>query len=140
MVSAAPLPPFAAIVVAAGKGLRVGGDTPKQFREWRGKPLIRHSVEALRAAGAEPLVVVIAADAQDHAEAALAGIFGVTLITGGANRQDSVRCGLEALAAAEPQSVLIHDAARPDFEAAHSHAVFQGLLPKSLMNSCRMRR
>ena len=56
MISAAPLLPFAAIVVAAGKGLRVGGDTPKQFREWRGKPLIRHSVEALRDAGANPLV------------------------------------------------------------------------------------
>jgi 2-C-methyl-D-erythritol 4-phosphate cytidylyltransferase/2-C-methyl-D-erythritol 2,4-cyclodiphosphate synthase len=114
MVCAAPLPPFAAIVVAAGKGLRVGGDTPKQFREWRGKPLIRHSVEAQKAAGADPLVVVIAADAQHYAKAALAGISGVTFITGGATRQDSVRCGLEALAAAEPQSVLIHDAARPD--------------------------
>lgn len=118
MVSAAPLPPFAAIVVAAGKGLRVGGDTPKQFREWRGKPLIRHSVEALRAAGADPLVVVIAADAQDYAKAALAGISGVTFITGGATRQDSVRCGLEALADAKPQSVLIHDAARPDLPRA----------------------
>ncbi len=118
MVCAAPLPPFAAIVVAAGKGLRVGGDTPKQFRNWRGKALIRHSVEALKAAGADPLVVVIAADAQDYAKAALAGISGVTFITGGANRQDSVRCGLEALAAAEPKSVLIHDAARPDLPRA----------------------
>ncbi|WP_301749432.1 bifunctional 2-C-methyl-D-erythritol 4-phosphate cytidylyltransferase/2-C-methyl-D-erythritol 2,4-cyclodiphosphate synthase [uncultured Erythrobacter sp.] len=118
MVSAAPLPPFAAIVVAAGKGLRVGGDTPKQFRTWRGRALIRHSVEALKVAGADPLVVVIAADAQDDAEAALAGILGVTFITGGATRQDSVRCGLEALAAAEPQSVLIHDAARPDLPRA----------------------
>lgn len=114
MVSAAPLSPFAAIVVAAGKGLRVGGDTPKQFRTWRGKPLIRHSVEALKVAGADPLVVVVAADAQDHAEVALAGISGVTFVNGGLTRQDSVRCGLEALAAAEPQSVLIHDAARPD--------------------------
>jgi 2-C-methyl-D-erythritol 4-phosphate cytidylyltransferase/2-C-methyl-D-erythritol 2,4-cyclodiphosphate synthase len=104
--------------VAAGKGLRVGGDTPKQFRNWRGKALIRHSVEALKAAGADPLVVVIAADAQDYAKAALAGISGVTFITGGANRQDSVRCGLEALAAAEPKSVLIHDAARPDLPRA----------------------
>lgn len=118
MVSAAPLPPFAAIVVAAGKGLRVGGDTPKQFRTWRGKPLIRHSVEALKDAGADPLVVVIAADAQNHAEAALAGISEVTFITGGATRQDSVRCGLEALAAAEPPNVLIHDAARPDLPRA----------------------
>lgn len=118
MVSAAPLPPFAAIVVAAGKGLRVGGDTPKQFRTWRGKALIRHSVEELMAAGADPLVVVIAADAQDHAEAALAGMSELTFITGGATRQDSVRCGLEALAAAAPPNVLIHDAARPDLPRA----------------------
>ena len=118
MDAASPLPAFAAIVVAAGKGLRVGGDTPKQFREWRGKPLIRHSVEALLAAGADPVVVVVAGDARDHAETALAGIAGVGFVTGGATRQDSVRCGLEALAAADPQRVLIHDAARPDLPPA----------------------
>lgn len=112
------LPPFAAIVVAAGKGLRVGGDTPKQFRNWRGKPLIRHSVEALAAAGANPLVVVIGKDAMPHAEAALNGIANIHFMTGGATRQDSVRAGLEALAASAPAPapprVLIHDAARPD--------------------------
>lgn len=108
------LPLFAAIVVAAGKGLRAGGDTPKQFRMWRGKPLIRHSIEALHAAGAKPLVVVIAQDARAHVEAALAGIEGLQLVTGGATRQDSVRSGLETLADAAPTSVLIHDAARPD--------------------------
>ncbi len=109
-----PLPPFAAIVVAAGKGLRVGGDTPKQFRIWRGKPLLRHSIEALRSAGADPLVVVIATDAQADAAEALGGVDGVQFVTGGATRQDSVRNGLEALADAAPQRVLIHDAARPD--------------------------
>ncbi|PKP90010.1 MAG: bifunctional 2-C-methyl-D-erythritol 4-phosphate cytidylyltransferase/2-C-methyl-D-erythritol 2,4-cyclodiphosphate synthase, partial [Alphaproteobacteria bacterium HGW-Alphaproteobacteria-15] len=114
MASLPPLPPFAAIVVAAGKGLRVGGDTPKQFRIWRGKPLLRHSVEALRSAGADPLVVVIAADAQADAAEALSGVDGVQFVTGGATRQDSVRNGLEALADAAPQRVLIHDAARPD--------------------------
>ncbi len=114
MASLPPLPPFAAIVVAAGKGLRVGGDTPKQFRIWRGKPLLRHSVEALRSAGADPLVVVIAADAQADAAEALGGVVGVQFVTGGATRQDSVRNGLEALADAAPQRVLIHDAARPD--------------------------
>lgn len=114
MASLPPLPPFAAIVVAAGKGLRVGGDTPKQFRMWRGKPLLRHSVEALRLAGADPLVVVIAADAQADAAEALGGVVGVQFVTGGATRQDSVRNGLEALADAAPQRVLIHDAARPD--------------------------
>lgn len=114
MASPSPLPPFAAIVVAAGKGLRVGGDTPKQFRDWRGKPLIRHSVEALQAAGADPLVIVIAAGAEAHAEAALMGIAGLIFVAGGVTRQDSVRSGLEALAGAEPECVLIHDAARPD--------------------------
>ncbi len=109
-----PLPPFAAIVVAAGKGLRVGGDTPKQFRHWRGKPLIRHSVEALHKAGAKPLVIVVSADAQAHAGAALAGIADLEFVIGGATRQDSVRAGLEALEAASPQAVLVHDAARPD--------------------------
>lgn len=124
MDAASPLPPFAAIVVAAGKGLRVGGDTPKQFRDWRGKPLIRHSVEALKAAGADPLLVVVAPDASKHAEAALAGIAGLGFITGGATRQDSVRCGLEALAEASPLHVLIHDAARPDLP----HGVIERLL------------
>ncbi|MFN9632196.1 MAG: bifunctional 2-C-methyl-D-erythritol 4-phosphate cytidylyltransferase/2-C-methyl-D-erythritol 2,4-cyclodiphosphate synthase, partial [Erythrobacteraceae bacterium] len=40
MAILSPLPSFAAIVVAAGKGLRVGGEVPKQFRQWRGKPLV----------------------------------------------------------------------------------------------------
>jgi 2-C-methyl-D-erythritol 4-phosphate cytidylyltransferase/2-C-methyl-D-erythritol 2,4-cyclodiphosphate synthase len=105
-------------VVAAGKGLRVGGDTPKQFRVWRSKPLIRHAIEALLAAGAKPLVVVIAAGAASDAEAALAGLDGLDFVSGGVTRQDSVRCGLEALAAASPQHVLIHDAARPDLPRA----------------------
>jgi 2-C-methyl-D-erythritol 4-phosphate cytidylyltransferase/2-C-methyl-D-erythritol 2,4-cyclodiphosphate synthase len=105
-------------VVAAGKGLRVGGDVPKQFRHWRGKPLVRHSVEALLEAGAAPLVVVIGADAGDEAAAALAGLEGLRFVTGGASRQDSVRAGLEALAADPPARVLVHDAARPDLPRA----------------------
>jgi 2-C-methyl-D-erythritol 4-phosphate cytidylyltransferase/2-C-methyl-D-erythritol 2,4-cyclodiphosphate synthase len=118
MPSAPALPPFAAIVVAAGKGLRAGGDKPKQFRLWRGMPLIRHSVETLAAARAAPLVVVIAPDARAAAEHALAGIAGVQVVTGGATRQASVRNGLEALADTAPARVLIHDAARPDLPIA----------------------
>lgn len=114
MAHLADLPSFAAIVVAAGKGLRVGGNVPKQFRHWRGKPLVRHSVEALLDAGASPLVVVISADAKADAEAALAGLAPIRFVTGGASRQDSVRNGLEALAADAPARILIHDAARPD--------------------------
>ncbi len=118
MVGPSPLPPFAAIVVAAGKGLRVGGDIPKQFRMWRGKPLIRWSVEALAHAGADSIIVVVSPDAQAAVEAALAGCAGVRFVHGGATRQESVRNGLEALAESAPERVLIHDAARPDLPEA----------------------
>lgn len=106
--------PFAAIVVAAGKGLRVGGDTPKQFREWRGKPLIRHSVEALLDHGAIEVVIAIPAGAEEAAEAALAGLDLYRLVIGGETRQDSVRKALEAMDDGSYTRVLIHDAARPD--------------------------
>jgi 2-C-methyl-D-erythritol 4-phosphate cytidylyltransferase / 2-C-methyl-D-erythritol 2,4-cyclodiphosphate synthase len=105
-------PRTAAIVVAAGQGLRAGQPLPKQFALWHGKPVVRHSVEALLAAGVAPVVVVIADGAGEAAQVALAGL-EVQLVSGGATRQISVRQGLEALAAAEPDFVLIHDAARP---------------------------
>lgn len=124
MAGLAPLPQFSALVVAAGKGLRVGGETPKQFRQWRGKPLIRHSVETLLAAGAAPLVVVIAPGAERDADQALQGLTGYTLVPGGATRQDSVREGIEVLARSAHERVLIHDAARPDLP----FAVIEGLL------------
>lgn len=97
---------------------------PKQFRNWCGKPLIRHSVQALKAAGADPLLVVVAEDALPHSQAALEHIEGVVFVNGGATRQDSVRNGLEALVAAASERVLIHDAARPDLP----HAVIVRLL------------
>ena len=109
-----PLPPFAAIVVAAGKGLRVGGDTPKQFRSFQGQPVLRHSVGSLLGFGANPVVVVIAKDAERAASVALDGLEGqIEFAFGGATRQDSVRNGLETLAQADPARVLVHDAARP---------------------------
>ncbi|WP_026092038.1 bifunctional 2-C-methyl-D-erythritol 4-phosphate cytidylyltransferase/2-C-methyl-D-erythritol 2,4-cyclodiphosphate synthase [Porphyrobacter sp. AAP82] len=114
MGRASPLPPFAAVVVAAGKGLRAGGEIPKQFRILRGKPLVRWSIEALAHAGADVIVTVISPEAEADARAALAGLEGLRFVHGGATRQESVRAGLEALADAAPARVLIHDAARPD--------------------------
>ncbi len=102
----------AAVVVAAGSGLRAGQPMPKQFALWRGKPVVRHSVEALVVAGLAPIVVCIPDGAAEMAETALAGL-PVRLIPGGATRQDSVRAGLEAIEADTPDFVLIHDAARP---------------------------
>jgi 2-C-methyl-D-erythritol 4-phosphate cytidylyltransferase/2-C-methyl-D-erythritol 2,4-cyclodiphosphate synthase len=109
---------IAAIVVAAGQGLRAGQPVPKQFARWRGQPVVRHSVEVLARAGCDPILVVIPENAETIAAEALAGIAGVRFVTGGASRQDSVRLGLEALAGAAPDLVLIHDAARPLLPAA----------------------
>ena len=102
------------MIVAAGQGLRAGQPVPKQFARWRGKPVVRHSAEALRAAGAGPLVVAIPEGAEGVAGEAIEGLHDVTFVTGGATRQASVRAALEALAASSPERVLIHDAARPD--------------------------
>ncbi len=111
------LPPFAAIVVAAGKGTRAGQDIPKQFAMWRGRPVIRHSTEALSAAGASPIVVAIPPGHADEAGNALAGIEGIHLVKGGATRQESVFKALQELSDNAPPSILIHDAARPDLPA-----------------------
>ncbi len=118
MADATPLPPFAAIVVAAGKGLRVGGDVPKQFRNWRGKPLVCHSIEVLRGAGANPIVLVIPAGGEDLARQSIGEIDGVSFVTGGETRQQSVRNGLESIEGTDCERVLIHDAARPDLPDA----------------------
>ncbi len=113
-----PLPGTAAIIVAAGQGLRAGQPLPKQFAMWRGKPVVRHSAEAFAAAGVSPIVVAIPQGAEEVAGTALAGIPGVKFVTGGATRQQSVRLALESLAADAPARVLIHDAARPKLSQA----------------------
>lgn len=116
MAEAAPLPSYAAIVVAAGKGHRAGQPIPKQFVLWRGKPVVRHSVEAFLANGAAPVIVVIPPDCEALAEDALRGLDGYRLVPGGTTRQESVTAGLQALRPDNPERVLIHDAARPDLQ------------------------
>ena len=112
MESPLPLPSFAGIIVAAGKGVRAEQPIAKQFAAWRGKPVVRHSVEKLLDSGASPIVVVIPAGAEQLLSQALEGLHGWKAVVGGETRQQSVLIGLEAVASAE--NVLIHDAARPD--------------------------
>ena len=112
MSTTPPLPAFAAVVVAAGQGLRAGQPLPKQFAMWRGKPVLRYSVEALLASGADPLIVAIPENGEAAARQALEGLTGYELVTGGATRQQSVARALSAIGSAD--RVLIHDAARPD--------------------------
>jgi len=99
----------AAIIVAAGRSVRVGDGIPKQFRRVAGLPAIRWSVQAFANAGLNPLVAVIGAGQDRMLADALLGGAQVTSQTGGANRTASVRAGLAALAAEPPEIVLIHD-------------------------------
>ena len=110
---------FAAVIAAAGVGRRAGGERPKQWRLLAGKPVLRWSAEGLAAAGAELLVVVVAEGEEAAAAEALAGIDIVRIVRGGAERADSVKAGLAALADSPPEAVLIHDAARPFVQPRH---------------------
>jgi 2-C-methyl-D-erythritol 4-phosphate cytidylyltransferase/2-C-methyl-D-erythritol 2,4-cyclodiphosphate synthase len=108
-----------ALVVAAGRGSRFGGARPKQYQRLNGRAVLRHSLETL---GAHPQVdavrvVIHPADRALYDEAA-AGLDLLAPANGGAERQDSVRLGLESLEAMAPRVVLIHDAARPFADAA----------------------
>src|SRR3954470_3196535 len=107
-------PSVAAVVVAAGRGLRAGGQIPKQYRELAGEPVIRSSLSLFAWHGQIGAVqAVIHPDDRSAYEAAAKGLRLLPAGPGGATRQASVRAGLQALSARAPDIVLIHDAARP---------------------------
>lgn len=105
----------AAVIPAAGRGVRLGPGVPKALRTLSGVPMLVHAVRALARARAVSLVVVIAPpDGADDVRHLLDehNLPDVLVRSGGETRQDSVRLGLAAL----PESidaVLVHDAARP---------------------------
>jgi 2-C-methyl-D-erythritol 4-phosphate cytidylyltransferase / 2-C-methyl-D-erythritol 2,4-cyclodiphosphate synthase len=112
-------PKVSLIVVAAGRGVRLGGDEPKQYRLCAGRPLLCHTLEALAAAhDFFTTTIVIHSDDRaryDKTVAALSPACATSLgppALGGATRQASVLAGLEAQAAQAPDLVLIHDGAR----------------------------
>jgi 2-C-methyl-D-erythritol 4-phosphate cytidylyltransferase / 2-C-methyl-D-erythritol 2,4-cyclodiphosphate synthase len=103
-----------ALVVAAGRGTRLGGPLPKQYLPLAGRKLLRYSLEALtRHPSIAGVRVVFNPDDNAHYRAAAEGLALLPPVAGGAARQDSVRLGLESLAAQAPERVLIHDGARP---------------------------
>ncbi len=100
--------------MAAGSGVRLGGDLPKQYRDLGGRPMLRRSIDALLAIPRIDAVQVVIGAGQDTLyAAATAGLDLPPPVTGGATRQESVHRGLEALSADAPVRVLVHDAARP---------------------------
>ena len=105
---------IAAVVVAAGRGVRAAGIVPKQYRFVRGAPVIRHALSVFVDHPEIDFVqpVIHRDDAAAFAEAT-AGLKLRPAVFGGATRQNSVRSGLEAIEKEQPRIVLVHDAARP---------------------------
>ena len=105
----------AALIVAAGIGERAGGELPKQYRDVGGRPLLAWSAQCFaRHGGINVVQFVIGSDQASLFERAVPkALAGRKPALGGATRQDSVRHGLESLREANPDFVLIHDAARP---------------------------
>ncbi len=117
-----------AIIVAAGKGHRAGGDVPKQFRTIGGQALLRHACRRLLAhPGIDAVTVVINPDDRALYDAAVAGLDLPEPVSGGATRQQSVRNGLEALTGASASLVLVHDAARAFLPDSVIDALFAAL-------------
>ena len=100
---------IAAIIVAAGRGTRAGGDTPKQWQQVAGRRVIDWTLDAFRSTPEiAHIIVVLHPDDLELLEADEAA----TVVTGGDSRSASVRNGLDALQGQDVAHVLIHDAAR----------------------------
>jgi 2-C-methyl-D-erythritol 4-phosphate cytidylyltransferase/2-C-methyl-D-erythritol 2,4-cyclodiphosphate synthase len=117
-----------ALVVAAGRGSRLGGDRPKQYLSLAGEAILRRTLRALKAhPGIDGVRAVIHPDDGDAYAEAAAGLDVLAPVHGGASRQESVLHGLESLAEAAPARVLIHDGARPFVDTATIDRVLAAL-------------
>ncbi|HTQ35163.1 MAG TPA: bifunctional 2-C-methyl-D-erythritol 4-phosphate cytidylyltransferase/2-C-methyl-D-erythritol 2,4-cyclodiphosphate synthase [Stellaceae bacterium] len=117
-----------ALVLAAGRGTRFGGALPKQYLPLGGSSVLRHAVSAFAThPRIDGVQVVIRAEDHNIYDEVLADLDLLPPVTGGAERQDSVRLGLEALAPYAPDRVLIHDGARPFPDAAMIDRVLDAL-------------
>jgi 2-C-methyl-D-erythritol 4-phosphate cytidylyltransferase len=120
----------AVLVPAAGSGVRLGPGAPKALRLLAGEPLLVHAVRRIAAAPSVRMIVVAAPAADVPAvRDLLAPIAPVTVVAGGAERQDSVAAAL-AVVPADVEIVLVHDAARaltpPDLVESVAAAVRAG--------------
>lgn len=115
----------AAIIVAAGRGRRVGGEIPKQYLDVGGVPILRHTVDVfIKHSGIDYIQVIIHPDDQELYENAVGDLDLPKPVYGGDTRQQSVLNGLEAIGDQMPEYVYIHDAARPFLD----HSIIDGLI------------
>ena len=122
---------IAALVMAAGRGMRAGGGVPKQYRLLAGEPVLKRTLTALLDCPAiDSLTTVIGQDDAALYAIATADITDARLtppVHGRDTRSGSVRAGLEAIADSQPDLVLIHDAARPFISGTVIMAVIDAL-------------
>ncbi len=116
----------AAIIVAAGRGMRAGGGTPKQWQPLAGRRVADWTIDAFRAVADVTRVVLVLSPEDRAAWAEFAG-GDLILAKGGATRDQSVRNGLEAIETMGITRVLIHDVARPLVDAATIGRVLRAL-------------
>lgn len=103
-----------ALLVAAGSGTRLGSGPPKQYRRLGWQSVLAHAVERLNHPRIDDILAVIGPGQEPVFQDHVGRRSLPAPVIGGATRQESVRNGLEALAALGPvETVLIHDAARP---------------------------
>ncbi len=109
--------PIIGIILAAGKGLRMGGSVPKQYQELAGRPILAHSLEAFDRAPSIDAIVIVSADKKTIKEDILQRwpiSKPVNFVLGGSERQDSVWNALNAIESCK--IVVIHDGVRPLIE------------------------
>jgi len=120
-----------ALIVAAGRGTRLGAEIPKQYVALNGHCALRRSIDLILSVETiEQVACVIHPDDRDHYSEATDGLNDAVLtapVMGGDTRAASVRAGLEALVAYQPDAVLIHDAARPFMPKTVIDAVMDAL-------------
>jgi 2-C-methyl-D-erythritol 4-phosphate cytidylyltransferase len=117
-----------ALIVAAGRGHRLGGPIPKQYLSLAGLPILRRTIEAFQSHPGIDAVQVLSHPNDQHLyDTATAGLVLRPALYGGATRQESVRNGLEGVADLNPAKILIHDAVRPFIEAATIAAALEAL-------------
>jgi 2-C-methyl-D-erythritol 4-phosphate cytidylyltransferase len=124
-----PEPATYLVIPAGGRGLRMGGGIPKQFREWHGRPLLLATLEAFFQPGMPALAGVALAVPPDHVPTATRWTLPcpVWVVPGGGTRQESVACALAALPDDPQAAVLIHDGVRPFPPAGPIQACIQAL-------------
>lgn len=105
------------IVMSAGKGLRVGGEIPKQYMQLAGKPVLYYPLKAMQDSFIDEIIIVCGEGDEDYVKNTIVEPFAISkvsaIVPGGKERSDSVYNGLMAVKSPESSYVYIQDGARP---------------------------